>query len=86
MSVKNSKKGLKGRIVLAVLVIIAIVFNSVMVINYDTVAAKYGKISTKNIDRAYTLAEGTEVNTNLEAEGATLLYNKDNTLPLNESK
>ncbi len=86
MTVKKSKKGKIGMSVIAVFVLIAIVFNGVMVTSYDTIAATNGKITMKNVDRAYTLAEGTQVCTDLESEGATLLYNKDNILPLNGSK
>ncbi|HWT73422.1 MAG TPA: glycoside hydrolase family 3 C-terminal domain-containing protein, partial [Mobilitalea sp.] len=86
MTAKKSKKGLIGFSIVAVLVLIAIVFNSVMGTCYDAIAEAHGKITMKNVDRAFTLAEGTEVNTNLESEGATLLYNKDNTLPLNSNK
>ena len=45
-----------------------------------------GTTTTKNVDRAHTLSEGTDVATRLEEEGATLLYNVNDTLPLDGDK
>lgn len=68
----------------AVLLVACIVFNIAMIANCDAIALANGTITTKNIDRAYTLSEGTDVATKLEEEGATLLYNANNTLPLSK--
>lgn len=75
-----------GFVIVAVLLAACIVFNVVMVGNFEAMALANGKTTTKSIDRAYTLSEGTDVATRLEEEGATLLYNKDNILPLTGKK
>lgn len=60
--------------------------NGYVGVNYDKIAKENGKTTTKNVDRAYTLSEGTDVNTRLEEEGATLLYNEGDVLPLGSKK
>ncbi len=86
MTPKKSMKKIIGIIMIAIFVIMAIAFDSVMVAKYDSIAESMGTSTTKNIDRAYTLAEGTDVCTELESEGATLLYNENNVLPLSSDK
>ena len=85
------KAGLKtknkiGFVIVAVLLVACIIFNVVMIGNFDAIALANGTTTTKNIDRAYTLSEGTDVATRIEEEGATLLYNANNTLPLSDEK
>ncbi len=75
-----------GKIVIAVIALVAVVFNACMGVFFNDIAKKFSTTTMKNVDRAYTLAEGTQVATQLEEEGATLLYNEDNTLPLSGSK
>lgn len=79
----KNKKIVPGVILLAAFVAGAGIFSGVMASKANAMAVANGTITTKNIDRAYTLSEGTDVNTRLEEEGATLLVNKDNLLPLN---
>lgn len=81
MTPKKSMKNSIGVVVMCVIIVIMAVFNSFVISQYDVIAEKNGTTTTKNIDRAFTLAEGTEVGTALESEGATLLYNND-VLPL----
>lgn len=83
---KLKKKNKIGFGIIAVLLAVLIAFNGVMAANFSAIAEANGTISTKNVDRAYTLSEGTDVNTRLEEEGATLLYNENNALPLNDKK
>lgn len=71
--------------VVALLLVACIVFNIVMVGSFEAIAVKNGTITTKDIDRAYTLSEGTDVATKLEEEGAALLYNHNSTLPLSST-
>ena len=86
MEVKKNQKGKIGKMLIAGIVLVAVVFNSCMLAFFNDIAKKFSTTTMKNVDRAYTLAEGTRVNTELEEEGATLLYNKDNTLPLSGDK
>lgn len=86
---KKPKLKTKNKIgfgIIAVLLVACIVFNVVMVTSFDAMALANGTTTTKSIDRAYTLSEGTDVATRLEEEGATLLYNRDNILPLTGKK
>lgn len=78
------KKNKAGFSAVAVLCAAAVAFNGIMAVNFDSIAAANGKTTVKNVDRASTLSEGTDVNTRLEEEGATLLYNEESTLPLSE--
>ncbi len=82
---KKNKKFIPGMVILTTLVAGAAVFSGVVGSQAGTLAEKYGTTTTKNIDRAYTLSEGTDVNTRLEEEGASLLVNKDNALPLSST-
>ena len=68
--------------IIAVILALCVVFNALMAANFSAIADANGTITTKGVDRAYTLSEGTDVNTRLEEEGATLLVNKNGTLPL----
>lgn len=83
---KWKTKNKVGMGIIAVLLVCAIVFNCVMAANFSAIAAANGTITVRNVDRAYTLSEGTDVNTRLEEEGATLLYNANDTLPLGSKK
>lgn len=82
MNLKKSRKKSVMKIVFVIILLVTMVFNTTMYMKYDDMSEAMGTKTTKNIDRAFTLAEGTELNTQLEAEGATLLYNMNNTLPL----
>lgn len=82
MKLKKSRRRKIGTIMVVILVITAVIFNGMVITSFDDIAESMGKTTTKNIDRAFTLAEGTEVCTQLESEGATLLYNENNILPL----
>lgn len=82
---KKNKKFIPGMIILGTLAVGIGVFSGVVGSQSDSLAEKFGTTTTKNVDRAYTLSEGTDVNTRLEEEGASLLVNKDNTLPLKSS-
>ena len=79
---KLTKKNKIGRGVVAGICAGALVFNGVMAVEFETIAAATGTTKVSEVDRASTLSEGTDVNTRLEEEGATLLYNEDNILPL----
>lgn len=86
---KKSKLKTKNKIgygIVAVLLVACLVFNVVMVTSFEAIAMANGTTTTKNVDRAYTLSEGTDVATRLEEEGATLLYNENGTLPLSTEK
>lgn len=72
--------------IIALILAALVVFNSIMAVNFDSIAAANGTITTKGVDRAYTLSEGTDVNTRLEQEGATLLVNNNSVLPLGSKK
>lgn len=83
---KRNKKFIPGMVILGTLVAGAAVFSGVVGSQTSALAEKFGTLTTKNVDRAYTLSEGTDVNTRLEEEGASLLVNKDNTLPIAKGK
>ena len=82
---KKNKKFIPGMVILGTLVVGAAVFSGVVGSQASSLAQKYGTTTTKNVDRAYALSEGTDVNTRIEEEGAALLVNKDDTLPLAKS-
>lgn len=82
----KNKKFVPGIILLGAFVAGAGIFSGIIGSQANAMAIKNGTITTKSIDRAYTLSEGTSVNTQLQEEGSALLYNKDNTLPLNDRK
>ena len=71
---------------IAVVLALCVGFNIYMAAHFQSIAEANATITTKGIDRAYTLAEGTDVNTRLEQEGATLLYNANDILPLGSKK
>lgn len=76
-----------GYVVEGVVVAGLIGYNAYMGVNYDEIAEENGTTTTSgSYDRASTLSEGTDVCTRLEEEGATLLYNKDDLLPLGDKK
>lgn len=81
----KQKKGIIGTAVIAVIVVVLLVFNIVMAVNYDSIAEANGTMTTTTVTRASALSDGTQVATELEQEGATLLYNEDETLPLIDS-
>ena len=83
---KLKTKNKVGYGIVAVLLVVCLVFNVVMIGSFDAIALANGTTTTKSIDRAYTLSEGTDVATRLEQEGATLLYNENDTLPLGSKK
>lgn len=83
---KRNKKFIPGMVILGTLVAGAAVFSGVVGSQTSALAEKFGTLTTKNVDRAYTLSEGTDVNTRLEEEGASLLVNKDNTFPIAKGK
>lgn len=80
----KNKKFIPGLVLLGVLVAGAGIFSGVMGAQAESLAIKHGTITTKDIDRAYTLSEGKDVNTRLQEEGSALLVNKNNVLPLNQ--
>ncbi len=86
MAKQTGKKSKVGIAVLAVLLVVAIGFNCYMIPSYEAIAEANGTTTTTTVDRSYTLSEGTDVNTQLEEEGATLLYNEGDTLPLGDKK
>ena len=79
---KKNKKFIPGMIIFGTLVAGAAVFSGVVGSQASSLAVKYGTTTTKDIDRTYALSEGTDVNMRIEEEGAALLVNKDNALPL----
>lgn len=79
----KSKKGMTGVIICSLLLVIAIVFSIIMAVNFENMANAFGK-TTAAVTRAEATALGKAACKNIETEGATLLYNKDNFLPLNK--
>ncbi len=60
--------------------------NGYVISNYDQIAEDNGTTTISSMDRSSALAEGTDVCTRLEEEGATLLYNANDVLPLGSKK
>ena len=86
---KRNKRIVPGITIIAVLLVITLVLN-VLLINYGETLSGYVGGSTNvsvnngelNLDEMALLAEGRELVTSMEAEGAVLLRNENNTLPL----
>lgn len=64
----------------------AIAFGAYVGANRDTIAYNSGHSELTSLTRAETLAEGTQVSTEIGEEGTVLLKNEDNLLPLGEKK
>lgn len=83
---KRKQKFIIGISSIAALVVAAGVYSGIVGSKFNALAIEHGTTVNKSITRNGALAEGTDVNTRLEEEGATLLKNKDNLLPLGTKK
>lgn len=80
----KSKKGLIGIVVCSVILVAAIVFSAVFGANFTAVANAFAT-PIAAVTKTQASAQGTQKAKEIEAEGAVLLKNENNTLPLNTS-
>ncbi len=80
----KSKKGLIGIVVCSVILVAAIVFSAVFGANFTAVANAFAT-PIAAVTKTQASAQGTQKAQEIEAEGAVLLKNENDTLPLNTS-
>ncbi|MBQ7226855.1 MAG: glycoside hydrolase family 3 protein [Clostridia bacterium] len=80
----KSKKGMIGLALCVVLIVIALVFSIVVGANFSNIAAANGTVKA-TVTKTQASALGQKGARNIESEGAVLLKNANNTLPLNTS-